>query len=298
MSSAHAASRNQAVELLRIVSAFGIVAFHARAPLAEFGYAGLIVFLVLSPFMDVTRNWNKVRSPWHLARAFLVPWVFWAAAYGVLDLAVGKPLAAGGGIIGFALIGTSMHLWYLPFMFGALTVLNLVKQRVGADLLFVVCMVAGAVILATMPQWRERTFGWPPPFPQWTHASAAVLFGVALGLATKNALRATVLVPVLLITLAIVALNPMRGVTVPYILGVTALLGCLAGGNHLPKKMSVQSIADCMFGVYLVHIIFLFIAKRAIGSANLLAVAGAFGCSLAAVWVARRFVPASRLVLG
>lgn len=55
-------TRNQAIELLRIMSAFGIVAYHGGAPFRELAYAGLVIFLILAPATDLRFNWNRARS--------------------------------------------------------------------------------------------------------------------------------------------------------------------------------------------------------------------------------------------
>lgn len=45
--------RNQAIEALRIPSAFGIIADHAGAPFHKPAYAGMIVFLILTPMLEM-----------------------------------------------------------------------------------------------------------------------------------------------------------------------------------------------------------------------------------------------------
>ncbi len=294
----HCARRNQAVELLRIASAFGIIVFHAKAPYAEFGYSGLVAFVLLSPFMDVSRNWGKIRSPAMLAKALLLPWLFWVIVYGVAKFALDKSIVPAPGIFGVLLVGTSIHLWFLPFMFLALAAINALKPHQHPGRLFLPSALAAAAILAAAPFWSGYGRAIMLPFPQWIHASAAIFFGIALGVAISSQRKMVILIVIFAINIAIMAIYPIYGVTLPYVVAIISLMLCNYFGGYITHNFSVQSIADCMFGVYLVHIFFLSAASRIIGSANYGQVLLAFAASLAAVWSARRLVPASRLVLG
>ncbi|WP_260599068.1 hypothetical protein [Sphingomonas endolithica] len=155
--------RVQAIELLRIVAAYGIVAYHAQAPLHDLAYAGLVIFLILSPMLDLRFNLDRIRSPAALARALLLPWAFWMVVYGAVNLAQHRPFVEAS-FMGI-LYGSSPHLWFLPFMFAVLTVLNMLKSLAPAILFYGSALVATALLL-TVTMWRSASLEWSLPFPQ------------------------------------------------------------------------------------------------------------------------------------
>lgn len=289
--------RNQAIESLRILSAFGIVVFHARAPGYEIFYSGLVVFLALSPMFETSTNWHRIRSVTSLAKTFMIPWLFWFVVFGVLNAVTHKPILSGGWNVLGVLAGTSIHLWFLPFMFAILVVLNGAKPRVSRTALLWMAVVAVSALLVTAPLWQEARDAWPRPVPQWAQALPAVLGGIVVGLAAGGA--GTVALGILCAALTVAAFADVPGISVPYAIGAIALgLATLAGRMRLPPSYNVQPLANCMFGVYLIHPLALSAFNRLVGQATFTGAALAFLVSLFVVWMAQRAVPQSRLVIG
>ena len=78
--------RDPWIEGIRILSICGVIAFHARIPEMALAYAGLVAFVILSPYVDCHYNEHRRRPIASLAKAFLIPWLFWMIAYGVFNL--------------------------------------------------------------------------------------------------------------------------------------------------------------------------------------------------------------------
>ncbi|MDF0542111.1 acyltransferase [Sphingobium sp. H39-3-25] len=295
-----ARSRDQSIETLRIIATFGTVAYHAGAPFHEFAYSSLIIFLALSPMVDTRFNWGRSRSVEALALALLLPWAFWTLLYGAVNLLLHRPLFPEGSGATAILYGTSQHLWFLPFMFAVLLILNVLKRHIRPPVLFWFCTIATTALLATVSWWRPVSFTFPLPFPQWIHAAPAVFAGGALGLAGKMS-RGSRLVAMMLVmlglTVAMAAWLPDIGI--PYACGIVMIaLVTRFGARGLPPAWHVQPLASCMMGVYLSHMILLRVFGAITGHGNYVTVTLAFVTGSLGVWMARRFLPASKLILG
>ncbi|CAN5528076.1 hypothetical protein BH10PSE14_BH10PSE14_19490 [soil metagenome] len=291
--------RNQAIELLRIIACFGIVAFHDDAPFHDLAYAGLIAFLIISPFVDLSFNAMRVRSIAALSRALIVPWLFWLAFYGTLKVLRGYPFVPRGNVVLAILEGSTPHLWFLPFMFGVLVVLNAIKTRVAPALLFWAALLVASALFGTVAWWRPLSAGWTPPLVQWMHAAPAVVAGIAIGLAPRIAYGRAIAAALLLVALAFAAAANLPGVSLTYPVGVIVTAAVAWWGARLwPAGWNVQPVAQCTMGIYLSHIVWLSFVRHYTGSSNYLTVTVTFAAALASVWAARRFVPITRLVLG
>lgn len=267
-----ASVRNQTLELLRIVAAFGIVLFHARAPLADFGYSGLVVFVALSAYFAGERRKG-------FAQKILVPWLFWMAIYGITNFAFRGSALPDTALPLAILAGTSPHLWYLPFIFVVTWAIWLIKPHPIAGFAMAI------LLLTTSPWWREA--GLEPPVAQWMQALAAVGIGLALRAPSGKFLVAAVLL--------VAAMVQTQGISTPYMLGSALLLVAVAAPQ---MRWSVQPLAECMYGVYLVHVLALGLFNRITGEGTMATVALAFLASCVGVYAARRFIPQSRVVLG
>ncbi|MCT2400589.1 acyltransferase [Novosphingobium mangrovi (ex Huang et al. 2023)] len=293
------AQRNQTVEALRVLSAFGIVVFHGGGEWAPLAYTGLIVFVALSPMIDANYNWERIRPTAALARSLLLPWAFWMAVYGVFAIVRHKPVLPPDAPILGVLMGTSQHLWFLPFIFGVLVVQGSLKQRVPAQTVFVASSLLAFATIASAYLWRPLALTWPVPLPQWAHVAGAVFAGTAIGIAPRAGRLAYPCLILIGLGLAILILKPVSGMTLTYCLGLPLTAAAVFFGKRLwPDSLSIQPVADCMLGVYLVHIIILSLSGLILPRGSLLHAAVAFMTSLAIVYAARRLVPATRIVLG
>lgn len=293
------APRNQFIEALRIVAAYGIVAYHSGARFNDMAYSGLIVFLILAPMADVSFNWTRIRSTGHLARALMVPWGFWWIIYGIYNIAKHKVFVSTADPLTGVLYGTSAHLWFLPYIFMVLVLLNALKKRVSPYVMFWVFTVASVTLLATVTAWRTPSLTWVLPMPQWIHALPAVCIGVVLGLSARIGRVAIVSGVVIAVALIVAIAAQLPGIGIPYAVGsvLTAFAVAPFSTRHV-MRWSVQPVADCMLGVFLTHILWLKIFSRIGGEGTYLTVTLTFFVALMTVFVARRISRASRLILG
>lgn len=288
--------RVQAIELLRILAAFGIVAYHAQAPFHDVAYSGLIVFLVLSPMLDVQRNWERRRPVSLLAKTFLVPWAFWMAIYGSFNYASDQPILPNGWL--GILYGTSAHLWFLPFMFFVAIGINSVKPY-SAKFVFWISLVLATYVLIEVAVWRPWSLALPVPLPQWAHAVAPVLVGIALGSMNRVQGGWKVLLVLLGSALIVASYDGLRGIGIPYTIGI---LSVVVSTFYIPRIMpiswNVQMVADCMMGVYLSHFLVLVIVTAITGKLDYITVAVTFCAVTFLVWIIRLKFPSSKLLLG
>jgi fucose 4-O-acetylase-like acetyltransferase len=152
--------KRQDIELLRILSAFGIIWFHVEPYGRELAYSGLVIFLVIGFYFQPGRS-EKQRSPLGRARRLLIPWVAWFLFYGVFNVLRGLPfLETSHGLVAGWLTGTSIHLWYLPFVFLLIVLLDFLEGRFSAQKLGYGCGILAVFALGMAPLWRGPSLQW------------------------------------------------------------------------------------------------------------------------------------------
>lgn len=292
--------RNQGIELLRIVAAFGIVSYHALAPLHDFNYAGLVVFLVLSPYVDCAHNWDKPRSFWTLCKSYLAPWSFWMMVYAAVNMVLHRPVFATGGFPHNLLYGTSPHLWFMPAMFLVLFAINRLKSWCGPVALFWAAAIGATMLLLTVTIWRPASVAWGPPFSQWMHATPAVLFGIALGLGNRISRPWLILaMSALGAGLAVTVAVKLPGVSMTYFLGILLVMIAIVGGNvPFIARIDLRPASSCMLGVYLSHMLWLLFYGKLLGMGSYVTAFLAFLFAWASVWIMQRLTPWSEIALG
>lgn len=296
-----AQGRNQAIEILRILAAYGIVAYHSGAPFKDVAYSGLTAFLILSPYLDLALSWDRPRKPMALAKTFLAPWLFWWLFYGVRNIVVNhRTFFLGMGPFQGILSGTSGHLWFMPAMFAVLLAFNACKGRIPPALLFWTSVILGSALLASAMIWAPMARNTLPPLAQWAQAAPAVLIGMALGMGNKVSRQARIVGgAVLALSLAVAASSSLPGLSIPYPIGVVAtLLAIVAGRYGVGAGWNVRPISACMLGVYLGHMFVLQMVAKATGPANYITVTVSFLIAAAAVWGAQRMLPWTHLMIG
>lgn len=295
MGQAQGTVRNQSIEALRIVAAFGVVAFHGKVSPVEAYYGGLVVFLALSPMFEMGANFARKRSAAELATTFLVPFAFWFPIYGLVNLAKGKPVLIANDALGL-FAGTSIHLWFLPFMFAVLFVLNRFKYPSFRVPLFVAANVA--MLALTSPLWKDQPGLAQAPVGQWLHASAAVCAGIAIGL-SRGSVRMTV-VTAALIAVAVASLwfqaDPLFS-PLAYSVGLSALLIALFVPVRWPANLNVAPLSACMMVVYLMHPLALTVFNVVLGKGTFATSLAAFVACSIATFVLREAAPWLRPVL-
>lgn len=291
--------RNVNVEILRIIAAFGIVAYHASAPVKEIPYAGLIVFLALSPLVDARFNWSKIRPVRNLAKVLLLPWIFWLIVYAIANVAFHRPPLPGGLSVASVLYGSSPHLWFLPFIFVALCGIGLLKPVCPAAQVFWLAVAATATILITSATWWPQAIHWPTPYSQWSHAAAAVFAGLALGLYRPSIRFAWGGIAIMAIALAVCASYDLIGMSLTYPIGLIAVaIAMFAPERFAAHGQTIRALSQCMFGVYLVHILAIAVVNKLM-PVNCYPVAFAiFAACFIGVFAVRKVLPQTKLVLG
>lgn len=289
--------RDQALETLRVIAIFGVVAFHSKVPFLEIPYAGLVIFVVLAPFVDTYYNWERPRPIGQLARTYVTPWVIWMVVYGGINIVIGRDVLPYGHDLPGILAGTIIHLWFLPAMFAVILALNGLKRIAQREVVFWGSLFGVVIAFATLVALAHTPLRFP--FSQWLHAAPAVFIGAALGLAPSVRRGSLAALAVIGVCLVGVAFARLPGVSITYPLGVVAVVVTARWGKKvLPKNFDVQSVAACTFGIYLTHMIWVLGFGRILGRGSYLTATTAFVISLATVWLARRFVPVSKIAIG
>ena len=247
--------KRQEIELLRIISAFGIVWFHSGVMGSELAYGGLVVFLVLSSYLVGCSNQPNVKYISLRAKRLLLPWLVWFTIYGAINVLIGKSIVPlNNGIIAGILTGPSIHLWYLPFLFVGLVAFDFIRMRATPSFLASASAALVITLLVAVSVWRFKSLQMGPPFSQYAHALAGFFLGIFF--AYYQALRNNIVLLFIIIAASMSAFS-FPGIGIPYSIGVAA--GCiitLLHGVKLPL-MGVESLSQYMFGVYLIHPLFL-----------------------------------------
>lgn len=257
------------IELLRIVSAFGIVWFHSGAPGQDIAYAGIVFFAAVSGYFAVlSRRSHPISAR---ARRLLYPYAAWWIVYALLDMRHG--VVPGWQTI---LVGSAIHLWYLPFIFFCLVTVDRIKP-----VLRTAALPAAFVLIGTAPYWRQ--FSPPDPFAQYLHALPAVLMGIAFALRPVASLS-------LGLPVFVAAMLGLPGFGSTYAVGFVLCLVLIAKSSILPRSEWVLQVGQCTLGVYLAHAAFL-LALSHIGVRGAIRPTAAFVLSLLAVLAARKMLP-------
>jgi len=253
--------RNGTFDYARLIAAFGIVIFHADAPGAAIGYAGLPFFLILLVVLGgpVAQRMHFANFAATRVRRLLRPWLIWSAIYGGLKLAevavTGQPLATEF-TPAMILTGPALHLWFMPFAFVAsLGLYGVIRlRRVWPTP--VLCAALLMVGLALLGLQQERTFA--VPIAQWVFAGPAVCLGCALALLHGAVVRqAMVVAGVVVIALT---LGWSVGVVQIAVAGCT-FIACAAWPR--PATPGSDWAAQIAMGVYLTHPLMLSCLDRA-----------------------------------
>ena len=316
MTVAEAKDYRRGIDLLRFLAAFGIVWDHARAPYADFGYTALAVFLILTSFFAVG-SFDRAHAKgadggfWITrARRILVPWLFWCVfykgvQYWVADDPASVPILAGWSNL---MLGSWIHLWFLPFVMIALIFVPPIARVVrGPASMFGLALVVIAVSMAT--GWLHRHSGWPEPWPQWWFSIPLFLYGVMVALGRRYGMVWLPIATALVASVATVAVEP----------GFAAVFGSFTDGTRRlstqvvgPGFAAVQLIVGALvfeaawrlriagdwptrlahyaFGIYLLHPFFMLVAFKLFGAGvdRGLAALFTFFSAWLATWVLQR----------
>jgi fucose 4-O-acetylase-like acetyltransferase len=252
--------RNDTIELLRIVSACGVVWFHMETTaFKRVSFAGLVFFLVISVvFQRESAKREKAHVYFQKRVTRLVfPWMVWFAIYGLLNLVRGKELLPySSEILPGILAGPWIGLWYLPFSFisAGLTygLLRLLKLTDPILELFVwgALSVIGLVTVSVV----RSSHTMDAPWAQWLHAAPSIPVGMALACATRSITHYRQKLCLLQAALLVACVSLYRidpGTALSYGIGTLLVSGGLAFSAQLPPL--VGRLSELCMGVYLIH---------------------------------------------
>jgi fucose 4-O-acetylase-like acetyltransferase len=285
----------QDIEYLRLFNSFCIVYFHASLSLPVWLKGCLLVFIITTSFLSGAQHrafsWPIQRLR---ARRLMVPWACWFLLYGLLNLKQGQPLVwhtpGAWGLISDWLSGSAVHLWYVPFAFFGLMLLDAAHARWQERTVAWGAIGLSILWLALAGWWRPWVDELPSPWASY----ATVLVGLGIGIFYRHlhrlnrwhaagALLALLAVAWLQRDIPSVGLNCLMGVA----LTCTLLLPRLP---RLPLP-DIHQLSNCTFGVYLVHGLVMNQVHKLAGLSSLQVAAITFAVSLALTWLLRKLAP-------
>lgn len=188
------------IDLLRFVAAIGIVADHTMG-LWVVGYPALGVFLILTSYFSVGSYLRVAQTPGEAGRFWsgramrmLLPWLFWCAVYRVVWEMVYAPEFQLLSDPFSLLVGSFVHLWFLPFATLALLfipaiareVTTLAALRVACAALLALSVVLGIIHAETgIGGWLSSEGPVPQPIPQWAFSLPIYLWGALAAVAHR-----------------------------------------------------------------------------------------------------------------
>jgi len=268
-----------------------VVAYHSQVAGLEAAYAGLVVFVVLSVYLAVTVQAARPPTLASRARRLLLPWAVWFLFYGSFNLATGRALIPlEGGIVAGVLAGPSIHLWYLPFIFGVLSLLAPLTARVDQRRLAWAGALAFVLLFVSLPSWRSGSMRLVLPLPQYLHAIGGVLAGLFFGCSPqlKAAVRWWLMAAMLM---AVASVLPFEGIGLPYLIGIAVSAAVLMSPRSLVAGVDFSEPAACTLGIYLLHPFLLAVANKYHLASGAMLPLGVFVASGLLVWLFRRGVP-------
>ncbi len=276
------------IELLRIISAFGIVWFHSGIKFGhEVSYGGLIVFIILSIYFTMISNKKSLLTK---ALRLLIPCLVWSAIYASFSYVRGADIFPQNfNIVSKILSTPSIHLWYLPFIFFVTLLIKMLKKYVPINNIRVISILLAIITLLTAQIWRD--FNYISPFGQWAHAFPAVLIGIFLGTADKiNHKRFYILLLFALASIIYVTILNVKDVGITYLIGVIPCLILLLRNSLLKSNQFIFSLSSTTFGIYLLHPLVLFIFQY-FGIVGFVLPLLAFTVSLIVIYIAKLVLP-------
>ncbi|MGL5010859.1 MAG: acyltransferase family protein [Paracoccaceae bacterium] len=285
------ADYNRTIDLVRFLAALGIVWDHARAPFADIGYLSLALFLILTSYFAVG-SYDRVAARgqaggfWAArAQRILVPWLAWCVFYKGLQYYMADdpwavPLISDWSSL---LLGSWIHLWFLPFVMLALAVVPMVARDVRGPV-SMYAMAGVLVVVSAACGWLHRHLGWPEPWPQWWFSIPLFLYGLFVALGRRNGMAWLPPVTALVASVATVAVEPGFGAFVAEFSDADRLSTHVTGPGFASVQMVLAALvfevvwririagtwptwlAGFAFGIYVLHPFFMLVAFKLFGA--------------------------------
>jgi fucose 4-O-acetylase-like acetyltransferase len=278
------------IELIRIISAFGIVWYHSHVNFGrDVAYAGLICFLVISAFFATSSKHHHTIS--ERFNRLIIPYISWSVLYALSGLIFnGRIFPANYTAVNMLLASPSVHLWYLPYIFFAIVSIDFLNKHVRRRFYGTGAGILAVIMIISAPYWRTYTF--TPPWGQYLHASPALFIGIFLGsyFEIDKVVRMFVLTAIAL-SIAFTVNVGLEGFSITYAVGFVACLILLSGKSVIPENKIIRILAATTLGVYLLHVEVLFVLSHFIGKSYVLPTLS-FLLTTSIVLLGIRFLPA------
>jgi len=258
-----ASEYRSSLDLMRFVGAIGIVWAHMFGPGPFVGPLSLSVFLIITAFLSAGSL--KRRSPAEFIRkravSILQPWLVWSAIYFAADVlrhGLGRSLSALVDTPLTLLIGTSLHLWFLPFVFLGSFLIVLAKRVSGptSNLVYTLAIAAPAAALALILCVQLKL---PAPLGQWAFSLPVFLLGIVAAQSGRLGQFWVQVAYVALVTALTLAFDASTGLFALVFAAVCfQILWYIRGGHPL-----FQALGSLAMGVYLIHPLFILIVHKA-----------------------------------
>jgi peptidoglycan/LPS O-acetylase OafA/YrhL len=255
---AHAETdRRPAIDLMRFLSAFGIVWAHMLAPGAQFGYVALALFVILSAHLAVRSSRRRGPGYWRgRVRRILGLWLVWSALYLALDalrlhdatrLVHAKDPAS-------LLIGPAIHLWFLPFLCLATGLAAVMARLLDSPARLRLAAVAAVPLLWLALLVHDRGLV-GEPFVQWAFAATPLAYGLLSAAAAPLGMPA---LPLAMVAAATLPMALLRGSFVAPFLMSAALLFEAFWRARLAVPLW-RLLGSLSLGIYLLHPFFMLV---------------------------------------
>jgi fucose 4-O-acetylase-like acetyltransferase len=254
--------KRQDIEALRVISVFGIVWFHSNASGHDIAYSGLVAFLILSMYLAGSVPVSIIESIAKRFARLIIPWMIWFVIYGAVNSLKGKPpVDSSNGLAAGILAGTSLHLWYLPYIFFALVLFDALRRYVSERHIAIGSAILVICAFASVPYWRQASIASGYPYAQYAHALPGLFLGVFFLYYRK--LPSTTSKSLLIIILLLAYLRiPYEDIGIPYALGICAGYAIVNRSAASKTPRFIGALGKYSFGIYLIHILFLRLIGR------------------------------------
>lgn len=256
--------RNYNLEILRIISAFGIVLLHGADGelVKDIGFSCLIIFMLISSYLLIPQKKYSLFISKRAAR-LLIPWLFWFFVYGLLHIMNGTSfLPVTGDIFSAVLNGTRMHLWYLPFIFITSIIIvfyyNIVEPlSIVKKYNWVFFMFLSIIFLIISPLWRPWSLDLGAPWSQWFLMFPAVFIGATI--ANMNHLlsdnwKIIIYVIIIILISMWLTLSGQHNVGIRYLFGFSLFVPAVyLKFDIISNSKIIMKISNCTYGIYLIH---------------------------------------------
>ena len=195
-------TRNHSLDLMRVLCAFGIVWAHLQCPGMEIGYVALALFLMLTTQMAVgsaeTRSFGRFMRG-RFWRIFL-PWLGWSGLYLAVDAFRSGDPARMWRLTDWQslLVGSEVHLWFLPFVVLTAPLAFLTTRLVKSRLDLWKCVFPMGLIGAGALAMHDNG-AMDAPWAQWASAAIPLFYGLVSAAAKRHG---AVLAPVVFVVFA------------------------------------------------------------------------------------------------